>query len=407
MAASPEHLPGLSTAEAMALSPDAAWVFYDIEQSALSPDLETRLKEFLDASDVDEIVADPRFWVSAITPGKTTAIICVLENRGHILGVLTINIHRMRLSIFLGPFLVRRHPIRRFRIAFSSAVFARGVSAETQTVKLSTMLDELARCMGSDDVLFLEAVSMESPLMMAATIVPHPAFRAVAYGGVQPHWLAYLPKRFDTFMQELGSQTRQSIRRYGRKFTEAVNDDYAVKRFTTLDAVDTFLDDAIRVSEMTWQYKDAMAGIRNRELWNRMLRAAANLGWFRSYILYVADQPVAYILGFQYRCRFHYWMVGYNPAWRELRVGNFLVIEVIRDLIDSGSDLTVFDFGPTDNPLKQRIGNSSASEGYFYLFPRTLHGTCLALVVSTANRLTELVKRTLAKRNQKKGHEVR
>ncbi len=377
------------------LSGRPVWTAYDFVTPEMPRALDERVGQFLDDAGAESIKDDPRHLISAIDRNEASCRLYLLEDGEVILCAASFTLEETRLSIMLGPILLRRQPVRRVRISFVEPVFLKTIDEAQRVVYLDQLLAKMARDLEPADVIFFEAVPMDSALIRATRLpesASNRAFRMIPYGAEQPHWLASLPPTYDDFMERLGSQTRQSVRRYARKFTKHVKDDYTVKKFTDLDDVDRFLDDAMAVSESTWQFRNEGAGLRNRAVLERVLKNAARHGWLRSYILYAKGEPVAFILGYQYGARYDYDVPGYDPDWRDQRVGNFLIFEVIRDLIESDSGLTTFDFGATDNPLKRRTGNSLTMDGYFYLFPRTLRGSLTAFSVKCANGATDLVK---------------
>ena len=71
----------------------------------------------------------------------------------------------------------------------------------------------------------------------------------------------------------------------------------------------------MEVSGKTYQYRLLGSGLRTREALEDCYRAAAGLGWFRSYVLYAHDKPVAFQVGDVYLRRFHAQEIGYDPDW--------------------------------------------------------------------------------------------
>jgi CelD/BcsL family acetyltransferase involved in cellulose biosynthesis len=149
--------------------------------------------------------------------------------------------------------------------------------------------------------------------------------------------------------------------------------------------VPDFVNDAIAVSRKTYQYALLDSGLQDREALERTYRATANQGWFRSYILYAEEKPVAFQVGHVYRGRYHAQDIGYDPEWARHHVGIFLHTEIVTDLAAPGEAVTCFDFGIGDTRHKQRLSTDSVTGGYFYLIPDTWRGSLMAHSMRVTN----------------------
>jgi CelD/BcsL family acetyltransferase involved in cellulose biosynthesis len=216
-------------------------------------------------------------------------------------------------------------------------------------------------------------------------------FHVLQNGQLYQHCSARLGDSFDAYLKQLGSRTRSDLRSTRKKFIADVNDRYRTRCFRAPDEVPDFVVDAIAVSQKTYQYELLGSGLRDREALERRYRATALHGWFRSYILYVEEKPVAFQAGHVYRGRYHAQEIGYDPEWARQHVGIFLHTEIVADLAASGEAVTWFDFGIGTSQHKQRLSTDSTLGGYFYLIPDTWRGSLMANSLRATNSASAVV----------------
>ena len=162
----------------------------------------------------------------------------------------------------------------------------------------------------------------------------------------------------------------------------------------------------MEVSSKTYQYLLLGSGLRTRESLEQGYRAAAELGWFRSYVLFPNDKPVAFQVGDVYRRRYHAQEIGYDPEWARHHVGIFLHTEIITDLAASGGAVTEFDFGNGDNLHKERLSTGERLEGYFYLMPSHFRGSVMAHSMRATHAFSEALGAALGKLGVRKRHAI-
>jgi CelD/BcsL family acetyltransferase involved in cellulose biosynthesis len=164
-----------------------------------------------------------------------------------------------------------------------------------------------------------------------------------------------------------------------------VNGAYRTRCFCDVNEVPKFVADAISVSRKTYQYDLLGAGLRDKEPLERKYRTTASLGWFRSYVLYVEDTPIAFQAGHLYGDRYHAQEIGYDPAWARQHVGIFLHTEIVTDLAASNTGARWFDFGIGDTGHKQRLSTATQTGWYYYLVPDTWRGSAFTSALRATN----------------------
>ena len=216
-------------------------------------------------------------------------------------------------------------------------------------------------------------------------------FHALQYGYLYQHRFATIPDSFEGYLKQLGARTRADLRTNRKRFIAHVQQNYRTRCFRAPAEVPEFLADSMELSRKTYQYQLLGSGLRSAEALERYYFAASELGWFRSYVLYANEKPIAFQVGCVYRGRFHAQEIGYDPKWARHHVGIFLHTEIITDLASSNGVIKEFDFGNGDNLHKERLSTDSIREGYFYLVPAHFRGSCMAYSLRLANKVSAIL----------------
>lgn len=176
------------------------------------------------------------------------------------------------------------------------------------------------------------------------------------------HWQIKLPDSIEEYMASLGKSTRQNLRREVRKL-QALGSQFKV--FTSANEIDRFLSDAEKVSERTYQWTLGSKLRADSKTRSEFLNISER-GQFRCYLLYLNDEPCAFVRGRIVSGVFDFQSTGYIPALSKLSPGAVLLLLVIHDLIES-TNVTLFDFGVGGDNLgyKSRFGNYSFAAASF------------------------------------------
>ena len=322
---------------------------------------------------------DPR-WLEALANHKDKfARIYALREGDGLAGLAAFLVHPSALPLALGELTLFSRAVRRLNAFAPPIALANGDRAREMSM-LSDLLHRLRTDVEQDEVIFLESVA-EGTAMYDLVTGPRgrvEGFHVVQNGNLYRHRFARIPDSFDGYLSQLGSRTRADLRTNRKRFITHTQRNYRTRCFRTPAEVPEFVADAMEVSGKTYQYRLLGSGLRTREALEGCYGAMAALGWFRSYILYANDAPVAFQVGDVYQRRFHAQEIGYDPDWARHHVGIFLHSEIIIDLAASGGAVTEFDFGNGDNLHKERLSTGSRLEGYFYLIPSHFKGSVMA-----------------------------
>jgi Acetyltransferase (GNAT) domain len=177
-----------------------------------------------------------------------------------------------------------------------------------------------------------------------------------------------IARGYEDYLQSLGSKSRQMIKQAVKRFYQR-NQGETVS-YSSQEGVEKFLDQLNQVYQSTWQAGEK--GIKKNRCSPEQVekyRRFADLGWLRSYILTIDNQPVAYLLGFQYCGVFEFVETGYHPDYAEHSPGKVILAEVIKDL-HAYDCPKVMRMGWGDFPYKRWFGNKSITTQQLYLVPR-------------------------------------
>jgi len=337
-------------------------------------------------ADQMSLLQDPR-WLSALAgePAKSVRAY-VLRADDAVVGYAGFLVHPSALRIAFGELTLLSMPVRHLR-SFTAPIVAGAVRTADWQSAIAALLQQMRQDLAPDEVIFLESVIEDTTLMnlFKQWEVKRHEFRVLQNGKPYQHRSALIGASFDEYLKQLGSRTRADLRSTRKKFIAHVNGSFRTRCFRTPDEVADFVVDAIAISRKTYQYDLLGAGLRDHEALERMYRATAGLGWFRSYVLYANDEPVAFQAGHLYRRRYHAQEIGYDPEWARHHVGIFLHTEIVTDLAASEEDAQWFDFGIGDTQHKQRLSTHSNAGSYYYLIPDTWRGSFAAASLRATN----------------------
>jgi hypothetical protein len=249
----------------------------------------------------------------------------------------------------------------------SLTVVYRGVLGDIDDDLAAALVGALSGVLrdGDADVATFRRLELGSPLYEAATTRPGLLARQHrARSGVA--WERSLPPSYDAFLASLSKQSRTGLTRYARKLERDFDGRLEVRRVSRPDQLDEYFDDAEAVASLTYQ-RGLGVGVRDDDAHRRRTLLSLEKGWFRAIVLRLDDRPVAFCNGEAYGGRFAYGIPGYDPAYRDYRVGNYVLAKLIEDLC-ADPDVSVLDFGFGDAEYKRRFGDRSWQEADVHVF---------------------------------------
>lgn len=232
-----------------------------------------------------------------------------------------------------------------------------------------------------------EFVATDRGLLTYAPAIP---------GGGRTHALE-MEGTFDKYAAaHFNSKQRGNMRRH-LKVLERELGPARLRRFAAPEEVEPFLADARIISRASWQYAAVGPHFETTEDWQRKLDDLARRGVLRSYILYAAERPLAFVLGYQRSDVFYHVKTGYDRSLSKLAPGIAILSSILDDLGKAGRPQRVnFMFGDTE--YKREFANVHHDCDELMLLPRNLgnvircrsHAAFRAAVVFARDRVRRL-----------------
>ncbi|GEM_PF-3437021 len=288
--------------------------------------------------------------------------IFLVRRNGSLCCIAPFFLMRGRFSLKLGSIPLWSRHVHQYKLLGTELVFGRDAEPAPCLRALAKTLSERR---GEYELVYLESLARESPLYSLEN--PLPGF-ALYPASIRRNVVRGLrtSNSFAEYLATLRKKRRYNLKRNLRKLEQATEGNYHMEKVTDADQVETFLSAVDHVYERCWQRHSYGAYRYLTEGNVAYHRGLARLGWLRSYLLYCRHEPVAYIIGYQYRGRYYYEYIGYDQAWSDLSPGTVLTYLMIEDLhtLDRPE---LLDFGYGENQYKQIFGNCSHEANNSYL----------------------------------------
>ncbi|MFO0982787.1 MAG: GNAT family N-acetyltransferase [Planctomycetota bacterium] len=271
-----------------------------------------------------------------------------------------------------------------------------GVMGDASDLHAELLVAELRSALkrGEADVAVLSRLRIDSPICRAARTQPAPLCRSRA---VMPelHWRLHLPETMAEFLRSRSRNTRENVQRYSRRLVERYADRLTVREFRDVHELDELLGVVEAVARKTYQ-RGLGVGFgdtaEHRQLW----QLALERGWLRVHALFLDGKPAAFWPGYAYHGSFFIGIPGYDPAYGELRVGQFLQMKMIEALCRDPA-IEFVDYGFGDAQYKRSFATESWEEADVLFFAPTLRAVSVNLTRSTIRGVIGLGKRLLDK----------
>ena len=272
-------------------------------------------------------------------------------------------------------------------------VVAGGIVGAESDDDRRAVVDALRGFLASREVeaVMLASLPVEDPMFaLARTSVPWS--RRDHAIRTEPRWVADIPDSYDAFLRGRSRNTRENVKRYGKRLVKAHGESMEVRLYTREEDLDQVCRDLDTVAGKTYQRGLGVA-FSGDEQEQALMRLGMRNDWFRAWVLYIDGAPVAFWHGYRYGGAFGTFSPGFDPALADLRVGLYLQMRMIETLCDdAGVDL--LDFGSGDAQYKRSYGDRSAEEASLLLFGPGVRATRINLTrsaVAVAARAAERV----------------
>ncbi len=336
-----------------------------IEVARTLPEVEALREEWLPLLE-SSITTHPDYYRAVVEtePQVRGPYVLALRRGGRLEAMLLGRFEEVPLPCKLGYRTFYAPRMRSITIVYEGYL---GNVDENAPLLVETLRSALDR--GDADVLLFRHLRVDHPLYRASTngvgflSRQHLMRRTIC-------WERTLPGTYAEFLSSLSKSTRTGVTRYMKKLERDYDGRLRLRTFRDADELDDYFKHAEVVASMSYQ-RGLGAGVRDNERQRTRAALSAKNGWFRAYMLYVDDAPVAFCGGEGFRERFRYGIPGYDPDYADYRVGNYVIMKMVEDLC-SDSELSVLDFGFGDAEYKRRFGDRSWYEQDVLVYGRRL-----------------------------------
>lgn len=241
---------------------------------------------------------------------------------------------------------------------------------------------------GLIDALQLRGIPLDSPLHeTACTSVPF--HRRGHFEVVQDYWVLNRPHSFDGFLRNHPS-IKRDFRKSGHRLARIFCNGVEIRCYGEPHEMELMLEHSEEIARKTWQRKLGASSFLDKEQ-----RARYELdfrqGCCRGYILYLDQIPVAFQHVVIYKGVFYMVGTGYDPSYRNLGVGTYLLMHVIKDSCEN-ENVRTLDFNVGNPEAKRQYCDSSFKVSDIHLFapgPRLWIPILLQLATQGSHQLAK------------------
>jgi hypothetical protein len=316
--------------------------------------------------------------------------VIVLRRNGVVQSILVGRIEKKPFEIWLGYKKISLPPVRFLTLVHGGLL---GDNSEACVAKLVDSVQNSLRD-GEADVAWFHGLETDSAYCQMARKVGGVFTRDRFPIWIQ-HWSLQLPASFEELVRRRSSRSRYNLKRYSKLLREAFGDQLTVRAFRGVNELESMLTDLETIASKTY-HRGLGAGFINNDENRKLITLAANQDWLRAHILYIKGSPAAYWTGILYKRTLFTWTTGYDPDFREFRLGTFLLQRMLDDLCrESGAEQVDFGFG--DAEYKREWGDHERQQASFFLFSPGLTGLFLNMLRTPAMGASALVRGVLAR----------
>jgi CelD/BcsL family acetyltransferase involved in cellulose biosynthesis len=355
------------------------------------------------ARTIEEVEALRPVWTSLASTSLQTDIDYFLTIEGHhpwsvrphVLELRSQNGEPSLLAghVFERPLNHRLGPWTPYRPQIRSLNVFRGVVGTPTQAELVPALESLrAELSKNVDAVLLSNLDRASALYDAALSV-FPVWMRQRWSPERIRWDSVVGSVADEVHAVRSRSTRENIRRTQRRIERDFGDRAEMRVYTEPADAQRVFDDIDAVAVKTYQ-TGSKPIFAPSDLDRSLATLGLEKGWFRAYLLYIEDQPVAFWTGFAYAGVFG-WRgdTGYDPAYRSYGVGRFLMVLLLEDLARH-PEVTRFSLGPGTLPYKRSFADEQHGEVDVRIFSRRPRGVFVNGVGSAIHGAHALLRAT-------------
>ena len=276
-----------------------------------------------------------------------------------------------------------------------------GLRGNASPENTEILVREVMNCLrsGEADLALLEFIPIDSVLYQYSKMLPGFLSRDTSPSQTG-HESLKLPPSLDELYKRMSSKRRSEVRRKAKKFVAQATAGITIVCYRQPEQLDRIFQDVEEIARKTY-LRGLGTGFEDNALVRARLELCARKGWLRAYVLYIGDRPCAYWIGMMCGETFYGEYVGYDPEYRLLSPGMYVMLTVIETFCNGASGETVreVDFGFGNAEYKSALCNSSSVESSVFMFAPTFKGLRLNLTRTAARMVDNAARKTVAHAN--------
>ncbi|WP_068401118.1 GNAT family N-acetyltransferase [Kribbia dieselivorans] len=312
-----------------------------------------RLRPQWPSADLADIDADIDFLLAVLRgmEGTSRPHVVRIERAGRpdLWGIA--RIESMEQPLRLGYSVLARPSLRALVVCFGGIHGA--ASAEDEGLVLAELLRELRS--GHADLVLLRNLDVAGTLL--ATVSRAVTWPERSHGLTETdRWVTDTTGTLVDILSAHSGKSRRRILGKDRAFVREFGDRQRVRVFTEPSGAAQLRADMVTVAQRSYQERLG-AAYSDSVLERELVTTGLAQGWFRAWVLYVDDRPVAFWSGTVFNGVFTTWSPGFDEEYARHAVGRFTMFRMIEDLCAS-ADVHTLDHGSGDAQYKREFGRS-------------------------------------------------
>jgi len=341
-------------------------------------------------SEIDFYLMIVRSYPEVIRPH-----VIALYRKGQLEAILIGRLEEKKLAFKVGYLTLFRPKARCLDFVYD------GLRGNASVENTEILVREVMNCLrrGEADLALLEFLPIDSVLYQFSQTLPGFLGRDTAPSETG-HESLKLPRTIDELYERMSSKRRSEIRRKAKKFVAQAAADITVVCYRHPEQLDRIFQDVEEIAKKTY-LRGLGTGFEDNALVRARLELCARKAWLRAYVLYIGARPCAYWIGMLCGETFYGEYVGYDPKYRLLSPGMYVMLNVIETFCNgtNGDIVREVDFGFGNAEYKSALCNSSLVESSVFVFAPTFKGLRLNLVRTATRMIDHVARKTVARAN--------
>lgn len=190
------------------------------------------------------------------------------------------------------------------------------------------------------------------------------------------HFVDLLGVSYDEYLGNFSAKSRSTFQRKLRKFETRSGGTIDWATFRTPDDIDAFFEEALPLSEKTYQHRLMDSGLPSDTAYREEARALAAKNKFRGWILRHEKHAIAYTCSPAIGRTLLYEFVGFDAAHADQSPGTVLQLLVLQQLMGE-RQFAFFDFTEGEGPHKELFGSGHRLCADVLITPDTWKYRCI------------------------------